>query len=232
MKPYSALRTAAYFCPFSLLFFLALAAGRPARRAVAHWSRRGAPGRRAETRCSRAGPSWWALLLSMDPDWHVYWKNPGDSGLPTTVDWDLPPGFTAGPLQWPVPERFESDGLVTYGYSGKVLLFDGDTPARDCAQPGTPVVSRRARGGLPAGSSARRARLRSIFPCPVSAGMPGRGPALGGVVPRRARHASFGGGARRLLGGCRPAHRHAPWHRHAARRRRAVEVLSRMHRAR
>jgi thiol:disulfide interchange protein DsbD len=69
-----------------------------------------------------------ALLLSMDPGWHVYWKNPGDSGLPTTLDWDLPPGFTAGPIQWPVPERFVSEGLVTYGYSGKVILSTKLTP--------------------------------------------------------------------------------------------------------
>ena len=59
----------------------------------------------------------------MDPDWHVYWKNPGDSGLPTALEWVLPAGFTAGPLQWPVPERFASGGLVTYGYAGQVLLM-------------------------------------------------------------------------------------------------------------
>jgi thiol:disulfide interchange protein DsbD len=69
-----------------------------------------------------------ALLLSMEPDWHVYWKNPGDSGLPTTLDWDLPPGFTAGPTRWPVPERFVSEGLVTYGYSGRVVLMAEITP--------------------------------------------------------------------------------------------------------
>jgi thiol:disulfide interchange protein/DsbC/DsbD-like thiol-disulfide interchange protein len=69
-----------------------------------------------------------ALLLSMERDWHVYWKYPGDSGLPTAVEWLLPPGFTAGTLQWPVPERIESAGLVTYGYSGQVLLMAEITP--------------------------------------------------------------------------------------------------------
>jgi len=69
-----------------------------------------------------------ALLLRMDPDWHVYWKYPGDSGLPTTLDWTLPAGFTAGPLQWPVPERFVTQGLVTYGYAGQVMLLTQITP--------------------------------------------------------------------------------------------------------
>jgi len=68
------------------------------------------------------------VSLRMDPGWHVYWKNPGDSGLPTKVSWELPAGFTAGALQWPVPERFETGGLVTYGYSGQVLLLAVITP--------------------------------------------------------------------------------------------------------
>ena len=65
-----------------------------------------------------------------NPDWHVYWKYPGDSGLPTTLEWTLPPGFSAGPLQWPVPERFVTEGLVTYGYAGQVLLITEITPQR------------------------------------------------------------------------------------------------------
>ena len=71
-----------------------------------------------------------ALVLSMDPEWHTYWKNPGDSGLPTTLEWTLPPGFSAGPLEWPVPQRFVTDGLVTYGYSGRVLLITEITPPK------------------------------------------------------------------------------------------------------
>ncbi|MGA2975708.1 MAG: protein-disulfide reductase DsbD domain-containing protein [Spirochaetia bacterium] len=69
-----------------------------------------------------------ALLLRMDPGWHVYGKNPGDSGLPTTLEWHLPAGFSAGPLQWPVAQRFETHGLITYGYSEQVLLFADITP--------------------------------------------------------------------------------------------------------
>jgi thiol:disulfide interchange protein DsbD len=85
------------------------------------------------------------LLLRMDPDWHVYWKNPGDSGLPTTIDWSLPPGFAAKALQWPIPERIEQQGLVTYGYSRQVLLPVEIVPPRTLA-PGS-VVTLRARAG-------------------------------------------------------------------------------------
>jgi DsbC/DsbD-like thiol-disulfide interchange protein len=63
------------------------------------------------------------VLFEMDPGWHVYWKNPGDSGLATEVRLELPAGFDAGPLQWPLPVRFIQPGdLIAYGYEGAVLL--------------------------------------------------------------------------------------------------------------
>ena len=81
-----------------------------------------------QTSIQPATPFWVALSLRMAPDWHVYWKNPGDAGLPTTLDWSLPPGFSVGPLQWPIPERIESQGLLSYGYSAQVLLLARITP--------------------------------------------------------------------------------------------------------
>ena len=62
------------------------------------------------------------IRLQMDAGWHTYWRNPGDSGLPTRVRWTLPDGFVAGDLQWPVPERFPTGPIVSYGYSGEVVL--------------------------------------------------------------------------------------------------------------
>jgi DsbC/DsbD-like thiol-disulfide interchange protein len=59
--------------------------------------------------------------LEMEPGWHTYWRNPGDSGLPTSVQWELPEGFTAGELQWPRPIRFATGPLVSYGYEHEVL---------------------------------------------------------------------------------------------------------------
>jgi len=61
--------------------------------------------------------------LTQQPDWHTYWKSPGDIGLPTEITWDLPDGTTVLPYQYPVPQRFEADDLVSFGYDDKVLLF-------------------------------------------------------------------------------------------------------------
>lgn len=98
----------------------------------------------AETSVQPGRPFMVALSLSMDPAWHVYWKNPGDSGLPTTLEWDLPAGFTAGPLQWPVPEKFETDGLVTFGYSRQVLLLAEISPPKTAPARGSVVLKARA----------------------------------------------------------------------------------------
>ncbi len=71
--------------------------------------------------------------LLMDPGWHTYWMNPGSAGIATTVEWDLPEGFTAGPLRWPTPVQFREQGLTTYGYEGEVLLVAEVRPAADVA---------------------------------------------------------------------------------------------------
>jgi thiol:disulfide interchange protein DsbD len=63
------------------------------------------------------------LRLQMDPEWHTYWKNPGDSGLPTRIRWTLPVGFEAGAIAWPSPERFAAEPLASYGYAGEVVLL-------------------------------------------------------------------------------------------------------------
>ena len=63
-----------------------------------------------------------ALRLKMDPGWHTYWRNPGDSGLPPTLAWNLPPGLTAGAIEWPPPRALPVGPLVNYGYEGEVLL--------------------------------------------------------------------------------------------------------------
>jgi len=57
------------------------------------------------------------VLLKIKPGWHVYWKNPGDSGMATKVNWKLPQGFEAGELRFPVPTRFVQPGdVITFGY--------------------------------------------------------------------------------------------------------------------
>jgi thiol:disulfide interchange protein DsbD len=63
-----------------------------------------------------------ALRLKAKPGWHTYWRNPGDSGQPTSIEWQLPPGFTAGAIRWPVPQRLLIGPLANYGYEGETLL--------------------------------------------------------------------------------------------------------------
>ncbi len=62
------------------------------------------------------------LLLEHDAGWHTYWKNPGDSGLPTRMEFALPDGLAAGAIEWPLPERQPAGGLVNFGYSHSELL--------------------------------------------------------------------------------------------------------------
>ena len=68
-------------------------------------------------------PNWVGVHLVMAAGWHTYWKNPGDSGLPTTVTWEMPGGFQVGPIQWPSPRRLEAPFGVNFGYEGDVLLL-------------------------------------------------------------------------------------------------------------
>jgi thiol:disulfide interchange protein len=60
------------------------------------------------------------FVFAMEEGWHVYWSNPGYAGLPPKVGWTLPTGLTAGPLQFPAPERLPLDTTVDYGYEDSV----------------------------------------------------------------------------------------------------------------
>jgi len=62
------------------------------------------------------------LHFQLQRQWHVYWRNPGDSGEPPQVRWKLPAGFQAGEVQWPAPERLGSGSVIDYGYRDSVLL--------------------------------------------------------------------------------------------------------------
>ena len=69
------------------------------------------------------------LRLQMAPEWHTYWQYSGDAGLPTKITWQLPEGFKAGPIQWPLPDKIVSPGdIINYGYSGETMLLVEITP--------------------------------------------------------------------------------------------------------
>ncbi|EIZ84961.1 thiol:disulfide interchange protein [Methylobacterium sp. GXF4] len=75
-----------------------------------------------------AQPFTLAVRMQVKPGWHVYWRNPGDSGLPPEVTWTLPAGFNAGAIRWPAPERIAIATLMNYGYEGEVTLLVPVTP--------------------------------------------------------------------------------------------------------
>ena len=84
-----------------------------------------------------------ALRLAIDPGWHTYWRNPGESGLATTLAWHLPPGYAAGDIAWPAPHALPAGPLVNYGYEGEVFHLVPLTVPAD-ATPGAiaPLVVR------------------------------------------------------------------------------------------
>ena len=98
----------------------------------------------AQTALVRGEPLTVALRLSMQKGWHTYWQNPGDSGLPTTLEWKLPPGVKAGPIEWPAPHALPAGPLVNYGYDGEVLHLVVLTPEITSATGTTAVLRARA----------------------------------------------------------------------------------------
>ncbi|MFE8644709.1 protein-disulfide reductase DsbD family protein [Sphingomonas sp. NCPPB 2930] len=81
------------------------------------------------------GTVWAGLRIAHQPEWHTYWKNAGDSGLPTTLAWTLPAGLSAGAIDWPVPRKIPIGTLANYGYEGTVLLPVPLTVAADFRPP-------------------------------------------------------------------------------------------------
>lgn len=84
-----------------------------------------------------------ALEEIIRPQWHTYWINPGEAGLPTEIHWQLPPGWRAGPIQWPYPKRLPVGSLMNYGYENKVWLLTDLTAAPE-AKPGAVTLKAHA----------------------------------------------------------------------------------------
>ena len=75
------------------------------------------------------------VTLDLQPGWHTYWQYAGDSGLPPKVEWQLPEGWKAGPLEFSVPEQYQEPGdMIIYGYEKQQLLRATITPPRDLPQ--------------------------------------------------------------------------------------------------
>jgi thiol:disulfide interchange protein DsbD len=87
-------------------------------------------------------PALVGLRLRMEPHWHTYWKNPGDSGLPTKIEWILPQGWKAGEIQWPYPQPLPVGPLMNYGYEDEVVLLTELTPPANAAPGNAPVKAK------------------------------------------------------------------------------------------
>jgi len=80
-----------------------------------------------------------AVRLSISPQWHVNWLNPGDAGLAPSVEWSLPPGLEAAPVSWPFPRAYPAGPLVIFGYEGELLLV-AEIRADNDLVPGQPLT--------------------------------------------------------------------------------------------
>jgi len=111
------------------LFALALLAVGPARADdyASDWARTDQGAARLVVSPGQDGALRLGLDFKLQPGWKIYWRSPGDAGLPPTVDWAGSQNATVGDFAWPVPERFELSGLETFGYEGDVLLPAGVT---------------------------------------------------------------------------------------------------------
>ena len=63
------------------------------------------------------------LRFQLEKGWHIYWVNPGDSGEPPRVTWQLPAGLTPGAIEWPTPRRLGTSSIVDFGYEDAVMLI-------------------------------------------------------------------------------------------------------------
>jgi thiol:disulfide interchange protein DsbD len=77
-----------------------------------------------------------ALRTILDPGWHTYWRNPGDSGEPVQLDWQLPEGWETGEITWPLPMTLPTGPIINYGFEG-APLFPVSAAVPETAEPGT-----------------------------------------------------------------------------------------------
>jgi thiol:disulfide interchange protein len=85
-------------------------------------------------------PFWVGLRQTIRPKWHTYWKNPGESGLPTEITWYLPEGAKADPIVWPAPTLFDIGGIINYGFKDESVLLVRITPPATLTGPLTLVA--------------------------------------------------------------------------------------------
>jgi thiol:disulfide interchange protein DsbD len=133
------------------------------------------------------GTSFWVgLHQRIAPGWHTYWTNPGDSGEPPTLDWELPAGWEAGPLVFPQPERMPVGPLMSYGYTNEVVLLTRLTAPAGLPT-GVPVTLRGHAAWLVCEKTCIPEEADVTLTLPVAAGKPA--PGAGAAAIERTRRA-------------------------------------------
>jgi thiol:disulfide interchange protein DsbD len=122
-----------------------------------------------------------ALRQKIQPGWHTYWRNPGDAGDATRIVWTLPPGWTAGDIVWPTPEKSRVGPLLDFAYTGEVLLPVPITVPAD-ARVGSVVTLKAAAAFLVCEQVCVPEDAVVTLSLPVVAGMPATDPAWGAKV--------------------------------------------------
>jgi thiol:disulfide interchange protein DsbD len=118
-----------------------------------------------------------ALEEDIRPGWHTYWKNPGDAGAPTDIQWTLPPGWKSGQIEWPYPKKLPVGPLMDYGYEGKVWLLVPITAAVS-AKPGEKLELKAAVSWLVCKEVCIPEDARVSLPLGVATAPPSADPAL------------------------------------------------------
>jgi thiol:disulfide interchange protein DsbD len=126
---------------------------------------------------------WLAVRQKIEKGWHTYWRNPGDAGEPTKLDWTLPAGWKAGDIVWPTPKRLPVGPLMDYGYEGEVLLPVPVTAPAD-ARPGETVPVKAAASFLVCAETCVPAQAALELSLPVVAGALAQDPRAGPEIAR------------------------------------------------
>jgi thiol:disulfide interchange protein DsbD len=117
------------------------------------------------------GTFWIGLRQRIADGWHTYWLNPGDSGEPMQIEWALPAGFSAGPIEWPHPDRIPVGPAMSYGYSREVVFPIAVTVPPDIV-PGTRVTLRGQASWLVCAQICIPEEAPAALTLPVASGSP------------------------------------------------------------
>jgi DsbC/DsbD-like thiol-disulfide interchange protein len=88
-------------------------------------------------------PFYIGIYFDMEQDWYIYWENPGDAGIPVEVSWEVPDGFTISELIYPTPERFDTQGMISFGYKNEAMILAKVTPVQQGEVSSAPVITAR-----------------------------------------------------------------------------------------